>query len=343
MKKRHFITLLVLLVLAALVFWVPREMALRAPGEVRAALDIGSGATNLKVAKIDPKTDQIVAVLFQKSIEVPFQKELEKSHDQTFNAGVMERGIGAIKELKTLADQHGAKKVVAVATAAFRKALNAAEFAQNIEKQTGVHVRIIEQDEEGILAFRGALASKKMDPSQAVVWDIGGGSMQLTTLSDQGSYLIDKGRTASALFKNALIEQVKKQDPRVVHSPNPMSAAEMDAGLKIAAQLSESTAPFIQEKIHRTGTQVLAVGNLFNYSVLPLVKGTTIQREALHKGTFAMAGKTDKELPGGAFSDVSVSNPLMVLGYMTGLDIHHVEVVEVNNTDGVLTFAPYWQ
>ena len=79
--KRRSLLLLILLFLGMIliIFWLPVNRVLLSSGEVRAAIDIGSGSTNLKVAKVDPNTDKILIQLYEKSISVPYQKQLELS------------------------------------------------------------------------------------------------------------------------------------------------------------------------------------------------------------------------------------------------------------------------
>lgn len=343
--KRQYLALLLFLLLGILlvIFWMPVDRALLSPGEVRAAIDIGSGATNIKVAKVDPKTNKIVLELFEKSIPVPYQKHLEQSSNQTFDQEVMDQGIQAIKALKAAADSYHVKKIVAVATAAFRQAANANQFAQEIEQATGVQVRIINQDEEGILAFRGALAITIAQPEHTITWDIGGGSMQLTTLTPEGTYFVEKGKTASIPFKNAVIQEIQHKDLTTISSPNPMLPEQMQAAILYAASLAQNTNDYIKTKLQDPQTQVLAVGNLFYYGIRPLVNDTLVQRDALETAVMKSANKPDSELPGGSLAEVAVTNPLLVLGYMKGLDIKKVEVVNVNNADGALTYPAYWQ
>jgi exopolyphosphatase / guanosine-5'-triphosphate,3'-diphosphate pyrophosphatase len=344
MKKRQSLSLLILMLgIILLIFWLPANRAMLSSGEVRAAMDIGSGATNMKIAKVDPKTDKIVAVLLEKSIPVPYQKHLEQSKDNTFDQPVMDQGIKAIKTLKEIAESYGVKKVVAVATAAFRQASNTPQFTQEIEKQTGVKVRVINQDEEGIIAFRGALALTPVKPENTVVWDIGGGSMQLTTLSSEGTYVVEKGKTATVPFKNAVIEKIEHKDINTTHSPNPMTVEEMKAAAAMSKQLAEQSDPFIKAKLADPATQVLAVGNLFNISIRFAVDKSIVPQKELETSVMEWAGKTDAELPGGSFADVTVTNGLLVLGYMQGLNIPQVELVSVNNADGALTYPAYWQ
>lgn len=341
--KRQSLTLLIILLgILLMIIWIPTNREIMNPGEIRAAMDIGSGATNIIVAKVDPKTDKIIAKIYSKSIAVPYQKHLESSADNTFDQEVMNQGIEAIKALKEVANEYQAKKVIAVATAAFRQAANADQFAKKIEAETGVQVRIINQDEEGILAFRGALALTSAKPENTIVWDIGGGSMQLTSLSKEGTYLVEKGKTASIPFKNAVIAQIKHQDIQSVQTPNPMSKEEMQSAIDMASNTAKETDQAMITKLNDPQTTVLSVGNLFNYGVKPIVDSKVIRVDALEKGVFELAGKTDEQLGKGALSEVAVTNPLLVLGYMKGLNISQTEVVDVNNADGALTYPAYW-
>lgn len=343
--KRHSLAILIFLCLGILllIFWLPANYSVLSKGEIRAAIDIGSGSTNLKIAKVDPNTNKIILQLFNKSIQVAYQKQLEQSSNHEFDQEIMNQGIQAIKELKNMADSYRAKKVIAVATAAFRKATNADQFAKEIEQQTGVQVRIINQDEEGILAFRGALALTSVKPEDAITWDIGGGSMQLTTLSDAGTYLVEKGTTASIPFKNAVIEQIQHKDLKTTHSPNPMTLEEMQAAINYAENSSQSINDYFKTKIQHPQTQVLGVGSLFNFGIKPLVNSPVVHRDALEKVVMKWANQTDSQLPGGSLVEVTITNPLLVMGYMNGLHINKVEVVNVNNADGALTYPAYWQ
>lgn len=312
--------------------------------EVRAAMDIGSGATNMKIAKVDPKTHKIISVIFEQSIPVAYQKHLENSTDMTFDQEVMDQGIKAIKTLKEIADQHQVKKVVAVATAAFRAATNAPAFVKEIEKQTGVQVKIIDQTEEGTLAFEGAIAVMPIDPHKAIVWDIGGGSMQLTALSMSNDYIVEMGTFASIPFKNALIQEIHGKDIKLVQTPNPVRLEDLQPAMALVKREISAPNAYIMEMIRQPGTQVLAVGNLFYHGVRSAAGGHDIATQAdIEQGIMQLLGKTDEEIGKGSFSEVAVSNPMMVLGYMKALGIDKIQFVNVNNADGALAYPYYWE
>lgn len=68
--------LIVVLLVALLAwFWIPKH-AVESRGEVRAALDIGSGATNLKVARVDPQTNKIISQIWNNRFPFPIKSIL---------------------------------------------------------------------------------------------------------------------------------------------------------------------------------------------------------------------------------------------------------------------------
>lgn len=343
-RYSYLAVLAAILVFLSLIYWIPIKQHFFPKGEVRAALDIGSGSTNLKIAKVDPKTGKILSQIYEQSIRVPYQKQLELSGTNQFDQAIMDEGIAAIKVLKEMAKNYQVNRIAAVATAAFRQAGNAPAFTKEIEKETGVHVHIINQDEEGILAFRGALAlSSSLLPENTVVWDIGGGSMQLTMLTKTGSYVVEKGKTASVPFKNAVIEKIKQEDLKVVQNPNPLSEEEIHKAILLAGEYAKEVSPVLKEKIAEPGTKIVAVGNLFNYGVRPLVGQDTVKQSALLKAVIKLAGQTFPEIKETSLAEVAATNPLLVAGYMGELKITQLNVINVNNTDGALTYPPYWQ
>lgn len=344
MWRQFLIAIILCAMIAFALYWIPNpypNLIFKPNEEIRAAIDIGSGTTNLKVAKVNTQTNKIISKIYEQTIPVGYQSQLEHSGNNTFNQEVMNQGIQSIQTLKDAALMHQAKRVVGVATAAFRTAANGVEFANEIEKQTGVPVRVVDQDEEGILAFRGALALTAVQPEDAVVWDIGGGSMQLTTLSSQGTYLVEKGTLASIPFRNYIIQAIEKHDIKTVPTPNPMNQEVMDAAVTYAKQNSLLTNDFVKNKIAMKGTHVLGVGNLLNRGVQPLVGKDIIDQSELGKAVNGLVGKTDADLPEG-HPDVIVSNAALIYGYMLGLDMKELHFVQVNNADGALTYAPYW-
>ncbi len=87
--------------------------------------------------------------------------------------------------MATLARQLGAERVDAFATSAVRDASNAGMFLSEVNRATGLRVRVLDGDEEARLSFRSAVAHFDMGVGRTVVMDIGGGSLELA-LSAEG-------------------------------------------------------------------------------------------------------------------------------------------------------------
>jgi exopolyphosphatase / guanosine-5'-triphosphate,3'-diphosphate pyrophosphatase len=98
--------------------------------------------------------------------------------------GAVARAIEAIARMATLARQLGAERIEAVATSAVRDASNGEDFLRNVDRQTGLRVRVLDGEEEARLSFRSALAHFELGNGRAVVADIGGGSLELVLSVD---------------------------------------------------------------------------------------------------------------------------------------------------------------
>lgn len=237
---------------------------------VRAAIDIGSGATKLRVAEINLKTHKIEKILVNASFPVQYQEQLSKSPNNTFDDQVMQTGVEAIKKSEEVASQYHAQKIIAVATASFRKAANSQQFIDRIYKETGVRVYVIDQELEGKLAFNAVLSQGNYDPMKLIVWDIGGGSLQLTALNNRGDYQIFRGEIASIHFKNMVIQDIQRKDINQVTTPNPMKVEEIQQALGKAREIAQNVDSVFKDRI-KQNAQIVGVGNIFAYGIYPIV------------------------------------------------------------------------
>ncbi len=55
-----------------------------------------------------------------------------------------------------------------------------------------------------------------------------------------------------------------------------------------------------------------------------------------------LVGKTDADLGGGEFAFCEGSNTLLAFGFMRGLGIKQVDILNVNNADGAMIYEPFW-
>lgn len=92
----------------------------------------------------------------------------------------IERALVALKRFRELANQIGATKVYAIATAAAREAKNGREFIRNARKVLKVPIRVLSGREEARLAALGVLSGHPS--ANGIIGDLGGGSLELTVM-----------------------------------------------------------------------------------------------------------------------------------------------------------------
>jgi exopolyphosphatase / guanosine-5'-triphosphate,3'-diphosphate pyrophosphatase len=145
-----------------------------------AAIDIGSNS--IKLVVVDAAASDSFAVLTCQKETVRLGHEtLLKGH---LGPGAILSAIDCIKRFRSIAEAHGAERIVATATAAVREANNSAEFINAVEQETGLKVEILSGIEEarliGLAASHGC--SAKADTTLNI--DIGGGSTEISIFRD---------------------------------------------------------------------------------------------------------------------------------------------------------------
>ena len=92
------------------------------------------------------------------------------------------RALSAIRRFATLAEGMGITPLTAVATAAVREADDGPEFCAQVLRETGIHISVIDGQEEARLSAQGVLLG--WPKSYGMICDIGGSSMELADLHD---------------------------------------------------------------------------------------------------------------------------------------------------------------
>jgi exopolyphosphatase / guanosine-5'-triphosphate,3'-diphosphate pyrophosphatase len=139
------------------------------------AIDIGSNTTRLLVA--EPQEGQLRKVMEQRAY-TRIGKQASK------NGKISAEKIAEVAEVVTtqvrLAEELGAEVIRTVATAAIREAKNRDKVVKAIEEAAAVEVQVLDEEEEGRLAFLGATKSlgHPVEGTVAVV-DVGGGSSEV--------------------------------------------------------------------------------------------------------------------------------------------------------------------
>ncbi len=308
---------------------------------IRAAIDIGSGGPKLRVAEVDLTLSK-VKVLHMEQYPVIFYESIAQS--RTLSPEIMLKGLVAIKNAIDLAKSHRAEGIVLMGTSVFRNAINGNEFASKILKETGLPVHILDQDLEGKLAFQSVLAKAGVDANHLIMWDIGGGSTQLVGMTQDGFYIIDGSNEGSGPFRDHIISSIQKKDLKDCKSPNPISSTHAHEAVEHASKLSTKVHPILKNKLYQSGTSLVGVGSVLGKGLFALMnKKDSFTTKELESVVDSLIGKKDDELGGGDYACIEVSNALLVLGFMKGLGIKQLSVIDVNNAEGAMIYKAFWK
>lgn len=145
-------------------------MALR-----RACIDIGSNTTRLLVADCDAGELEVV---HETRSYTRIGRGVE--HDGAISAEKILEVSRVVAAQLGLARELGAEEVLAVATAAIRRARNGATLAAAVQRGCGLPVQILTGEAEARLAFLGAARTLGHEPLGSLgVVDVGGGSSEI--------------------------------------------------------------------------------------------------------------------------------------------------------------------
>lgn len=92
----------------------------------------------------------------------------------------MNAALQTLAKFKRLAESHKVDEIVAAATSATREAENGGDFIAEVDRQTGIRIRVISGTEEARLIHLAAGYGVDIGGTTAVVIDIGGGSVEVT-------------------------------------------------------------------------------------------------------------------------------------------------------------------
>jgi exopolyphosphatase/guanosine-5'-triphosphate,3'-diphosphate pyrophosphatase len=144
------------------------------PQELYAALDLGTNSCRMLIAQ--PKGSQFHVVdSFPKSVQLG--QGLETTGKLSRSS--MWRTINAMRVCRQKLQRHNVKRMRLVATEACRRATNSKQFINQVRRETGLRLEIIQPEEEARLAVISCAPLVSTKTEQLLVVDIGGGSTEL--------------------------------------------------------------------------------------------------------------------------------------------------------------------
>ena len=230
-----------------------------------AAIDIGSNTTRLLVA--EPQEGQL-----KKAME---QRAYTRIGKATTKKGAIEQSmiheVGEVVATQVrLAEELGAETIKAVATAAIRESKNRDEVVHAIQEVSGVEIEVLEEQEEGRLAFLGATKAlgHPVEGLVAVV-DVGGGSSEIVlgTVAG-GAEKVHSFKIGSGMLAEDLLDS------------DPPSAAEL-------REVRERINDFFDDVEIEQPEQAVAVGG--SATSMRRLVGAVLEYETLERGVRVLA------------------------------------------------------
>lgn len=154
-----------------------------------AAIDLGTNSCRLVIAQPTPSSFRIVET---------FSKVTRLGegiiNENTLSKTAIRRTVSALKVCRGIIDEYSPMiRMRFVATAACRRAVNCQEFEQAVAKETGLSMEVISSKEEARLAVVGCMPLLNRMIKRALVFDIGGGSTEisLARITESGKTFIE--------------------------------------------------------------------------------------------------------------------------------------------------------
>jgi len=139
-----------------------------------AVVDVGANTLRLLVAV--PAGHGVQAV-HEERAQLGLGEEVERYGYIT--AAKCAQAVEVARAQTRRARRLGCERIEILVTSPGRQSGNSDEFADALARGTGVPVRILSSEEEGAMAWEGAVASLDDPPESVAVCDVGGGSAQI--------------------------------------------------------------------------------------------------------------------------------------------------------------------
>lgn len=137
-------------------------------------VDVGSNTVRLLVAS---RGGGGIAAVHEERALLGLGEEIERFGGIS-ELKLAETGERARRFART-ARELGCSSIDVIVTAPGRQAENARELLGSLERATGIAARVLSADEEGRLAYEGAVAQARSLPARVAVCDVGGGSTEV--------------------------------------------------------------------------------------------------------------------------------------------------------------------
>lgn len=331
----------------------------------RAVIDLGSGSVKLDLAEVEicAERSRFIRALGE-SVSRPLPLEASKDKQGKIPEPMQIQAVTILREFRDQAmkSAKAAKfddlEISVVGTHAYRTAQNQEEFQTRIEAAGFKILALTQKDEaqSGLFAVQTQGLPAGCDPSSLLVWDIGGGSMQLirSVSPTNPSPRIEGFNMGAESFKQALMGKFKAAKTTCSSpqsTPNPIGKNESEAVRTFARDTSQRLLRTSLRSALRA-TCVVGIGGVHSKAVTAQlekswdkvkdcvckdsIRACSLSKQMYHKVHLECLARhlseksdCDAEIQG-PYSTTAVSNLYFVLGWMDRLGIERVHTRAVN-------------
>ncbi len=351
MNKKIYFFLSLLCIIACFVFYLISENLCI---EKRYSFDFGSAAIKAKGARVDKCKSIILEDLGKISENTKIINCINHAEiANTISQKCINDTVRAIKNIEQHFGIHcDVDKCAGIATAWARKAVNGKEVLDNI-RALNIKADLVTQEIEGAIGFYTAIAdseTKHVQKENVIVWDIGGGSFQLSTLNDEGEVHVYNGPWGIETFEQYLRQKlgVYQLDEMPYFDNKDFDIAILHAIELLGKPILQD--PVISKKLQDPKTVVFGIG-------LPMRLGLHLQMKLTSEpqitDVFAMAnrfkGMTFEDVTSKLFKDIpqyaapiAQITPIVVYGIMNGAGISRISIIDSPLNDYVLVEPKFW-
>lgn len=138
-----------------------------------AIIDLGSNNARLVLVKVMDGGSFVIFDELRESVRLG--QDMER--DGFLKPVRIVQTLKTMRTFKQLCDANGVEKIIAVGTAAVRRAKNQKGFLEEVQSTCGIKINVLTEQEEATLIYHGVINS--MDIPKAVILEIGGGSTKI--------------------------------------------------------------------------------------------------------------------------------------------------------------------
>ena len=142
-----------------------------------AAIDLGTNSCRLKI------TDKNGKLICREATTTKLGEGMTK--DMCFTPEAVERGVNCLRHYAEIMKKHDVGLYRAITTASCRMAKNGEQFVKKIYDVCVIKLEIVSAYEEALLNVRGASLNAPADKDFVLVYDLGGGSTEITLATNE--------------------------------------------------------------------------------------------------------------------------------------------------------------